>query len=143
MYICSLWDNSIKHNSWATIGINLTAEIERNITDDSDFTQYFTAPSLTKCKFCCVTQAEIVQAIDKLEIKNIFGHDGISNKLLKFTKDEIISSLTLIVYLMITTDIFLDSFKISKIIHLFKNNDSFIIINFLSYFLLPRISKKF
>ena len=58
---------------------NLAAEIERNITDDSDFTQYLTAPSLTKCKFRCVTQTEIVQAIDKLENKNSFGHDGISN----------------------------------------------------------------
>ena len=81
---------------FANIGKNLAAEIERNITDDSDFTQYHTAPNLTKCKFCCVTQAEIVQAIDKLENKNSSGHDGISNKLLKFIKDEIISLLTLI-----------------------------------------------
>ena len=47
---------------FANIGKNLAAEIERNITNDSDFTQYLTAPSLTKCKFRCVTQAEIVQA---------------------------------------------------------------------------------
>ena len=54
---------------FANIGKNLAAEIERNITDDSDFTQYLTAPSLTKCKFYFVTQAEIVQAIDNLKIK--------------------------------------------------------------------------
>ena len=99
---------------FANIGKNLAAEIERNITNDSDFTQYLTAPSLTKCKFRCVTQAEIVQAINKLENKNSFGHDGISNKLLKFIKDEIISSLTLIVNQMITTGIFPDSFKNQK-----------------------------
>ena len=38
---------------------------------------------------------KIIQAIDNLENKNSFGDDGISYKLLKFIKDEIISSLTL------------------------------------------------
>ena len=97
---------------FANIGLNLAARIERNITDDRDFTHYLTAPILTKCKFRCVTQAEIlVQAIDKLENINSFGHNGISNKLLKFIKDEIMSSLTLIINQMITTDIFPDSLK--------------------------------
>ena len=66
---------------FANIGKNLATEIERNITGDGDFTQHLTAPSLTKCKFSCVSQAEIVQAIDKLENKNSSGHDGISKKL--------------------------------------------------------------
>ena len=100
---------------FANIGKDLAAEIEKNITKDSDFTQYLTAPSLTKCKFRCVTQAEIIQAIDNLENKNSFGHDEMSNKLLKFIKYEIISSLTLIVNQMITTGIFPDSFKNKKI----------------------------
>ena len=128
---------------FANIGKNLAAEIERNITNDSDFTQYLTAPSLTKCKFCCVTQAEIVQAINKLENKNSFGHDGISNKLLKFIKDEIISSLTLIVNQMITTGIFPDSFKKSKIIPLFKKGEPSLLVNYRPISLLPTISKIF
>ena len=33
---------------FANIGNNLESEIERNITEDSDFTQYLTTPSLTK-----------------------------------------------------------------------------------------------
>ena len=127
----------------ANIEKNLAAEIERNITNDSDFTQYLTAPSLTKCKFRCVTQAEIVQAINKLENKNSFGHDGISNKLLKFIKDEIISSLTLIVNQMITTGIFPDSFKKSKIIPLFKKGEPSLLVNYRPISLLPTISKTF
>ena len=63
---------------FANIGKSLAADIERNITGDNDFTQYLTAPSLTKCKFRFVTQAEIVQAIDKFDNKNSFGHDEIS-----------------------------------------------------------------
>ena len=128
---------------FANIGKNLASEIERNITNDSDFTQYLTAPSLTKCKFRCVTQAEIVQAINKLENKNSFGHDGISNKLLKFIKDEIISSLTLIVNQMITTGIFPDSFKKSKIIPLFKKGEPSLLVNYRPISLLPTISKIF
>ena len=128
---------------FANIGKNLASEIVRNITNDSDFTQYLTAPSLTKCKFRCVTQAEIVQAINKLENKNSFGHDGISNKLLKFIKDEIISSLTLIVNQMITTGIFPDSFKKSKIIPLFKKGEPSLLVNYRPISLLPTISKIF
>ena len=56
----------------------------------------------------------MVQAIDKLKNKNSFGHDGISNKLLQFIRDRIISSLTLIVNEMISTGIFPDCFKKSK-----------------------------
>ena len=131
-----------------TLEKNHAAEIERNITDDSDFTQYLTAPSLTKCTFRFVTQAEIVQAIDKVENKNSFGHDGISNKLLKLIKEEIIkdetiSSLTLIANQMITTGIFPDSFKKSKIIPLFKKGEPSLLVNFRHISLLPTISKIF
>ena len=69
---------------FANMGENFATEIKRNITGDGDFTQYLTAPSVTKCKFSCVSQVEIVQAIDKLENKNTAGLNGISNKLLKF-----------------------------------------------------------
>ena len=96
---------------FANLGKKIATKIERNITGDGSFTQYLTAPSLTKCKFSCVSRTEILQAIDKLQNKNSFGHDGISIKLLKFIKDEIISSLTLIVNQMITTGIFSDSLK--------------------------------
>ena len=44
---------------------DLATEIERNITDDGDFTRYLTAPIYKNCKFSCITQAEIVEAIDK------------------------------------------------------------------------------
>ena len=128
---------------FANIGKNLAAKIERNITNDSDFRQYLTAPSLTKCKFRCVTQAEIVQAIDKFENKNSFGHDGISNILLKFIKDEIISPLTIIFNQMITTGIFPDSFKKSKIIPLFKKGEPSLLVNYQLISLLPTISKIF
>ena len=82
-------------------------------------------------------------AIDKLENKSSSGHDGISNKLLKVLKFELSKSLTLIINQMITTGVFPDSFKISKIIPLFKKGDSSLLSNYRPISLLPTISKIF
>ena len=57
-------------------------------------------------------------AIDNLENKNSSGHDGILNKILKFIKFEISNSLGNNINQMITTGIFPESFKTSKIVPL-------------------------
>ena len=44
------------------------------------FTQYLNTPSIKSCKFKCVSQAEVITAIDNLENKNSSGHGWISNK---------------------------------------------------------------
>ena len=93
--------------------------------------------------FKCVTQEDIVKAIDNLENKNSSGHDGISNKVLKYIKLELSNSLTLIVNQMLTTGIFPDSFKKSKITPIFKKGDSSLLINYRPISLLPTTSKIF
>ena len=77
-------------------------------------------PANTRLQFKCITETETLKAIDNLENKNSSGHDGISNKLLKLTKKELSNSLTLIINQMITTGIFPDSFKKSKLLHFLK-----------------------
>ena len=72
----------------------------------------------------------LVRAIDNLENKNSSGHDGVSNKVLKYIKLEISNSLTLMVNQMLTTGIFLDSFKKSKITPIFKKGYSSLFINY-------------
>ena len=91
---------------FANIGKTLASEIASNTTNNSDYTQYLKTPSLKICTFKCVTQEDIVKAIDNLENKNSSGHDGISNKVLKYIKLELSNSLTLIVNQMLTTGIF-------------------------------------
>ena len=81
--------------------------------------------------------------IDNLENKNSSGHDGISNKLLKTIKGDISQSLTIIINQMLTTGIFPDDFKLSKVIPLFKKGDSSLLINYRPISLLPTISKIF
>ena len=77
---------------FANIGKTLASQIKNSITSDKDFTQYLNPPSLKSCKFKCVSQAEVMTAIDNLENKNSSGHDGISNKIMKFIKFEISNS---------------------------------------------------
>ena len=100
-------------------------------------------PVETRLKFNCITENETMKAIDRLENKNSSGHDGISNKLLKLVKNELKSPLTLIINLMITTDIFPESFKISKITPLYKQGDHSLLTNYRPISLLPTISKVF
>ena len=126
---------------FANIGKTVASEIASNTTNNSDYTQYLKTPSLKTCTFKCVTQEDIVKAIDNLENKNSSGHDGISNKVLKYIKLELSNSLTLIVNQMLTTGIFPDSFKKSKITPIFKKGDSSLLINYRPISLLPTISK--
>ena len=129
---------------FANIGKNLASEIEQNITDNADYTQYVRTPlTETKLQFKCITDNDTQRAIDKLENKSCSGHDGISNKLLKLLKIELSKSLTLIINQMITTGIFPDSFKISKITPLFKKGDVSMLSNYRPISLLPTISKIF
>ena len=104
---------------FATIGEKLVASIHENNVSD-DFQQYLDTPAETRLKFNCITENETIKATNRLENKSSSGHDGISNKLLKLIKNELKTPLTLIINQMITTGIFSQSFKISKIIRLYK-----------------------
>ena len=105
---------------FANIGKKLAANINDNDNTFNDFQQYLDTPAVTSRKFNCITENETMKAIDRLENKSSSGHDGISNKLLKLVKNELKKPLTLIINQMITTGIFPEAFKISKITPLYK-----------------------
>ena len=128
---------------FANIGANLASEIETQLDNTIDFSQYMCLPAATRLQFKCITETETLKAIDNLENKNSSGHDGISNKLLKLTKKELSKSLTLIINQMLTTGIFPDSFKKLKITPLFKKGDQSLLLNYRPISLLPTFSKVF
>ena len=130
---------------FANIGEKLASEIEENINNTADYTNYISMlPSVeTRFEFKCITDNDARLAIDKLENKSSSGRDGLVNKLLKLLKFELSKSLTLIINQMITTSVFPDSFKISNIIPLFKKGDSPLLSNYRPISLLPTISKIF
>ena len=105
---------------FATIDEKLAASIHENNNVSGDFQQYLDTPAEIRLKFNCIIENETIKAINILENIGSSGHDGISNKILKLIKNELKISLTLIINQMITTGIFPQSFKISKIIPLYK-----------------------
>ena len=131
---------------FANIGKNLAADIESSISTDQSYTaytQYLLNPTKEKYIFRCATQGEVVKAINNLEKKQSSGHDGISNKVLKYIKNEIAKPLTLIINQMLKTGIFPNACKKSKITPLFKKGDSSLVANYRPISLLPTMSKIF
>ena len=94
-------------------------------------------------QFKCINEENTIKAIENLENKNSSGHDGICNKLLKSIKCSVSKSLTIIINQMITTGIFPDVFKVSKVTPIFKKGDCSLMSNYRPISLLPTISKIF
>ena len=123
---------------FANIGKNLSSQIEQNNVN-ADYKQYLTSPTKETLQFKCITKDYTFKAIDNLESKNSSGHDGISNTLLKIIKNDISQSLAFIISQMLTTGIFPDAFKLSKVIPLFKKGDSSLLVNYRPIALLSTI----
>ena len=129
---------------FANIEKNLSSQIDQNNVN-ADYKQYLASPTKETLQFKCITKDYTIKAIDNLENKNSSGHDGISNTctLPKIIKNDISQSLTIIINQMLTTGIFSDAFKLSKLIPLFKKGDSSLLVNYRPTSLLPTISKVF
>ena len=96
---------------------------------NADYKLYLAAPIEEKMQFKCITTDYTMKAIEGLESKKCSGHDGISNTVLKVIKASISQSLTIIINQMLTTGIFPDAFKLSKVIPLYKKGDSSLLVN--------------
>ena len=81
----------------------------------------------------------MAQRIDSLKPKISTGSDNISSKLLKRTNDSITALLTIIINQMMTSGIFPDALKISKVIPLYEKGDESNLSNYRSITLLPSI----
>ena len=127
---------------FANIGKNLSSQIDQSDTN-ADYKLYLTSPTEEKMRFKCITTDYTMKAIEGLESKKSSGHDGISNTLLKVIKASISQSLTIIINQMLTTGIFPDAFKVSKVNPLYKKGDSSLLVNYRPISLLPTISKIF
>ena len=91
-------------NSYFTaIGRNIAADDSDHIKDQT-YSTFLNTPHRSEWQFKCVSDQEVIIAIDNLENRSSTGCDGISNKLLKFIKDVVTKPLTLINNQMIVTD---------------------------------------
>ena len=78
-----------------------------------------------------------------MEIATSLNHDLISNKLVKLIKSVFIKPATLIINQMLSTGIFPEAMKLSKVIPLFKNNDTKDLANYRPISLSTSSSKLF
>ena len=60
---------------FANIRVNLASEIETQLDNIIDFSQYMDTSASTQLKFRCITETETLKAIDNLENKNSLGHE--------------------------------------------------------------------
>ena len=127
---------------FANIGANLVSTINAN-DNNENYKQYLTIPSNKVCIFNAITEYQVIEIIDKMENKSSSGHDSISNKIIKFCKDQISKTLTIIINQMLHSGIFPTNLKISKIIPLHKKSDVNLLSNYRPISLLPTLSKIF
>ena len=88
------------------------------------FKDYLGSPIDYNFHFQKVPPDIISKIIDNLKPKSSSGVDGISNKLLKVIKNEILDILTLIVNQSLQNGIFPDKLKIAKVCPLYKKNEN-------------------
>ena len=87
------------------------------------------------------TQMEITKLISKLPNKSSYGHDMISNKLLKSLTRSISFPLLIIFNQLLAEGIFPKSMKLTEVIPLYKGKESDKVINYRPIPLLLTISK--
>ena len=75
---------------FANVGKKLSDTLEKHNVLNIDHKEYLKTPKTTSCKFKLINEHVTLTAIDKLENKTSYGHDGISNKLLKCIKHKLI-----------------------------------------------------
>ena len=93
--------------------------------------------------FNLVNKINVLQLINKLKNKTSYGHDSVSNKLLKLSKDILVKPLTLLINQTLSSGIFPSQLKISRVKPLFKSGDKSKFSNYRPISLLPSLSKIF
>ena len=93
--------------------------------------------------FSQISEDAVMEVLNNLKQKLSCGHDGISSRLLKASKNVIYKPLTLIINQTLTSGIFPDTLNIGKIIPLFKKGDKTLLENYRPIYILPAISTFF
>jgi len=123
--------------------INIGSNLAREIVPPTGkcFSNYLNSPNTEYFKFQLVNSESVGKVIDNLKNNASRGIDGLSNKLVKAIKPEIISCLTLIINQCFTTGIFPDKLKLAKVVPIYKKDEEYLIKNYRPISILPSLSK--
>ena len=123
--------------------INISRTLSQQIQSVHSFGHYLNDNVTSKFQFYFVNQDHIGKLIDNLKNKASYGHDNISNILIKRAKEVLIEPLTLLVNQMLKSGHFPLELKISRVIPLFEKGDPSEFSNYRPISLLPSFSKIF
>ena len=123
--------------------INIGRLLSEKIQPSGQYDDYLNNHTISRFHFTPVDENTISRFISNLKNKSSFGHDNISNILLKKSKEVLIQPLTLLINQTLSTGIFPNELKISRVKPLYKNGEVSQICNYRPISLLPSLSKIF
>ena len=143
--VCVTDKNTIanKFNRYFT---NIGPELAEKITPpgcDKSFKNYLKKRTACQFEFKQVTVEMVDKIFDKVKSKTSTGIDGLSNKLIKSIKDEILEPVTHIINQSFLTGKFPDKLKLAKIVPIYKKDCENNFDNYRPISLLPSLSKIF
>ena len=139
----SISDPDIIANKFNEYFINIGRSLSEGITPVHSYRDYLSNKPNKRFNFNAVNEKGVMDIINRLKNKSSYGHDTISNKLIKRAKEILVKPLVLLVNQMLTSGFFPNELKISKVKPLFKSGDTSLFSNYRPISLLPSISKIF
>ena len=130
-------------NAFNDYFINIGRQLSDKIQSPHHYSDYLHNQVESHLQLKPISEIDISNTINNLKNKASYGHDEISNKLIKRAGPALIKSLKLMVNQMLFSGIFPDRLKISKVKPLFKAGDPVLISNYRPISLLPSLSKIF
>ena len=122
--------------------VNAGPNLARKINcKDKHFSDFLHSPSDTSIFFTPTDTHEIIEIVKSLKNSNSSGHDEITTKLLKQIIIDIAPPLMHIFNLSLSNGVYPNSFKIAKVIPIFKKDDPSQTSNYRPISLLPCFSK--
>ena len=123
--------------------VNIGRKLSYQIIPVHQHSHYLDNETNKRMKLEVVNEDNINEAINRLKNKSSYGHDEISNKIIKSEKNSLIQPLILIINQMLMTGEFPSDLKISRVKPLFKSGDTSLFSNYRPISLLPSFSKNF
>ena len=123
--------------------VSIGETLSRNVQSNRSYDEYLVENTNCQLIFNPVTEEMVAKIINQLKNKSSYGHDGISNILIKQSQQFLTKSLTLIISQCLRSGCFPYQLKLSKVRPVYKSSDTKMFNNYRPISLLPSMSKIF
>ena len=130
-------------NSFNSYFIDIGSNLADQISSEETFDSYLNEDFHPNFKFNQIDEMKVSMVIKRLRNKFSYGLDGILNSLIKNSSDVLSKPLTLIINQTLTSGIFPEKLKSSKVIPIFTSGEVSCISNYRPISLLPSLFKIF